>query len=944
MESRRTIMCVTAMVALGCSGEAWGGGCSPEWSSRFGGAGVNGSITDSIVYDDGTGPALYVGGDFASIAGISASRVARWDGNRWTPLGTGVNDVIFAVTVFDPDGLGGAPPTLVVGGWFTTAGGISAKHVAKWNGSQWSPLGSGMANPGGVFPKVEALSVLDEDGAGPAPARLFAGGWFTIAGGIQANRIARWDGVNWSAVGTGMSGNGESAVYTLEAIDADGPGPAFPEMFAGGFFLSAGGVPVNHIARWNGSAWNRVGIGINNGVDGDVRSLASFDDGTGTALYVGGNFASAGGAPAPRIARWNGSAWSAVGDPGFSFPVSSLSAFDDGSGPSLFAGANGIKTWNPQGGTWTAPGGGVDGAVLTLTPFQDTTGCAPRPGLFAAGEFNAAGGIQAGRHALFVDGAWWNMTGGPINAVNDALVTDLDGAGSQSRSLVIVGDFDAVERTQARRIAAWDGVEWSPLGAIEGASSPTVRAVFAKDSDGDGPAAPLLYVGGKFDTVDGQPASNVAARDAAVWSSVGSGLWNGTVEALAFYDDGSGDSLYAGGNFSLAGGLAARNVARWNGTVWEAVATLADGVVYAFATFDDGDGAKLYVGGDFQNLNSTTSPRIARWGPDGWEAVTTLASFPTIFPRSLLVFDDGVAGNALYWSGTGGIVYRYQQGAWTQVGGYFQGTSDAVNAMCAFDADGPGPGQPRLHASGAFDRVCVRPPGWMPGDPLVCTTTNHVAWFDGVAWQPLAPAFTSGEVFALATFNDSSESAPALYFGGAFGSVAGLSALNIARWGCPIPSSVTVLDQPDDETSTAGGTASFEAEAAGIGAPIFMWRFEGFPLSDGPLPGGGSVSGTSASQLTLIGVQEADEGQYDVEVSDACGTIVSLAATLSVVPPLCPGDADGNGNVNFSDITSVLANFGDTGAPGIPGDADGNGIVTFGDVTSVLANFGNVCP
>ena len=42
--------------------------------------------------------------------------------------------------------------------------------------------------------------------------------------------------------------------------------------------------------------------------------MAVFDDGTGPALYVGGMFTAAGGAPASRIARWDGIVWSALGD------------------------------------------------------------------------------------------------------------------------------------------------------------------------------------------------------------------------------------------------------------------------------------------------------------------------------------------------------------------------------------------------------------------------------------------------------------------------------------------------------------------------------------------------------------------------------------------------------------------------------------------------------
>lgn len=66
---------------------------------------------------------------------------------------------------------------------------------------------------------------------------------------------------------------------------------------------------------------------------------------------------------------------------------------------------------------------------------------------------------------------------------------------------------------------------------------------------------------------------------------------------------------------------------------------------------------------------------------------------------------------------------------------------------------------------------------------------------------------------------------------------------------------------------------------------------------------------------------------------------------FALSPPLCSGDADGDGAVRFIDLTSVLANFGNVYAPGTgAGDADADGVVRFIDVTSVLANFGTECP
>lgn len=61
-------------------------------------------------------------------------------------------------------------------------------------------------------------------------------------------------------------------------------------------------------------------------------------------------------------------------------------------------------------------------------------------------------------------------------------------------------------------------------------------------------------------------------------------------------------------------------------------------------------------------------------------------------------------------------------------------------------------------------------------------------------------------------------------------------------------------------------------------------------------------------------------------------------------PPSCPGNANGDGVVDFGDISSVLANWGASyGAGTGPGDADASGLVDFDDVTAVLTNWLRAC-
>ena len=81
--------------------------------------------------------------------------------------------------------------TLYAGGYFTNAGGISANYIAQWNGSAWAPLGSGMSGGVYVYPRVGVLA-FDNFG------KLYAGGSFAMAGGVTVNQIAMWNGSVWA--------------------------------------------------------------------------------------------------------------------------------------------------------------------------------------------------------------------------------------------------------------------------------------------------------------------------------------------------------------------------------------------------------------------------------------------------------------------------------------------------------------------------------------------------------------------------------------------------------------------------------------------------------------------------------------------------------------------------------------------------------------------------
>src|SRR5688572_26894211 len=79
-------------------------------------------------------------------------------------------------------------------------------------------------------------------------------------------------------------------------------------LYAGGYFTSAGGTPVSCIAAWNGVSWSSLGAGIS-GINGHVRAMTIYNG----ELYAAGHFTLAGGMAVSNIAKWNGATWSDVG-------------------------------------------------------------------------------------------------------------------------------------------------------------------------------------------------------------------------------------------------------------------------------------------------------------------------------------------------------------------------------------------------------------------------------------------------------------------------------------------------------------------------------------------------------------------------------------------------------------------------------------------------------
>jgi hypothetical protein len=189
--------------------------------------------------------------------------------------------------------------------------------------------------------------------------KLYAGGAFDSAGNVRANHIACWDGSAWNALGSGTNGS----VLCLA-------GDNFGNIYAGGNFDTAGGVKANHIARWDGNFWSAVDSGTND----HVTALAIDDSGH---LYANFGVNTSGN---NHIVRWNGSAWSTLGG---SIEGTIYSLVVDHSGRIYFCNDFFIFKWN--GSKWDTLGSvDMNSDIFTLTVDKSNN-------LYAGGMFSATG-------------------------------------------------------------------------------------------------------------------------------------------------------------------------------------------------------------------------------------------------------------------------------------------------------------------------------------------------------------------------------------------------------------------------------------------------------------------------------------------------------------------------------------------------------------------------
>jgi hypothetical protein len=211
-------------------------------------------------------------------------------------MGVGFNDLVYALAVL-PNG------DVIAGGTFTLAlqgNGVIVNRVARWNGSSWVAMAGGMMSfppyPPPYFQPAEVRSL-----AVTATGDVIAGGRFGNAGSAVANGIARWNGIEWQSLGTGLDGlfpGGQPSVDSV-AVHPDG------SIVAAGSISVFGDLSQRHLLSWDGAAWTQVGDLL----DGPPRSV--FVRHNGDIVVLGSS--NAGSVFLGGVGLWNGTHWSPIG-------------------------------------------------------------------------------------------------------------------------------------------------------------------------------------------------------------------------------------------------------------------------------------------------------------------------------------------------------------------------------------------------------------------------------------------------------------------------------------------------------------------------------------------------------------------------------------------------------------------------------------------------------
>jgi len=453
---------------------------------------------------------------------------------------------------------------------------------------------------------------------------------------------------------------------------------------------------------------------------------------------------------------------------------------------------------------------------------------------------------------------------------------------------------------------------WEAIGPGPGLRADSIGPIFSWDPDGPGPMPPELLCSpvNNFSPPNaaGQLVVPPARWDGTAWSSmVPQGLTSLSYRFAMWDSDGTGPhaaSLVAvlGLGTIVNDGLTVQGVGRWDGSRWLPIGTglsSPTGGMSIIAWDPDGDGPQpetLIVGGDsgLKTGEGESLWGIARWTGDRWISMVPASS--SVVVHSLFVWDPDRAGPepaqllaaGRFWFpfAFSADMIRWDGSQWRPISPVHPGGLGL--SMTAWDPDGNGPLPSRLIVGGLTVRLGQEYGGLF-------------SW-DGSVWTNLLPG---PNMAAYPTVWDSDGPGP--------------RPPQLIAFGQPTldgGQTTTLLARYDGSSWSA-----FDVAVSGRNAVVHsagVWD----PDGDGPAP----------AELIVGGRFERVNG---VEVNN-------IVRVRPCVP--CRADFDGDGFVDFFDLSSFFACFDGEPCPdGRTADVNADGFVDFFDLDAFLAAFETGC-
>lgn len=414
-----------------------------------------------------------------------------------------------------------------------------------------------------------------------------------------------------------------------------------------------------------------------------------------------------------------------------------------------------------------------------------------------------------------------------------------------------------------------------------------------------------LYAGGSFGSI-GAGGAYLAKWNGTLnrWQSLGSGISGGFTNAfitsMTSYNPGTGNELIVAGFFASAGGAGdTKSLARWNGTRWASLGSAfpanSASSVWAVTTFE----GRLIIGGGFTNIGPSAGAGVAAWNGTSWTplatSLTSVSANPVVF--SLAVYDDGRGGG------------------------------------------------PALYAGGRFDTIGG-------------TAAKFIARWVGDSWEPVGGAFSGTSAFSdfetMAVFDDGTGNGPELFVGGWPFVPPGQPAAAVAKWngqrwqsvGANLGGRTTSLAVWDDGSGAklyAGGTAQ-----PGIN---YIARLEDGQWTTVE----GGVSGSVGGNFPSVFAMKVWDGKLVVGGDfTSAGSVAARGVVTRVGCPRCIADVDDgsgtgtpDGGVTTDDLLYYLSAYGDGNARADVDDGTFTGMpdggVTIEDLLYFLFRFGEGC-